>query len=365
MNDEIRVSVQSWGDNRNLLLVWKDPARGLQRTKTAGTKDWKAAERKAGKLADQLQFGEASLAPVSWDEFTARFDREKLAGLRPKTRKAYLGSLKRFRVDWLARLTSGAVSQAVAVLRAEGMLDSTLAHHLRHLKAATRWAARIGILKHAPEIDMPKRKGQAKSRAVTGEEYDRMIVAAGRVRKRDAATWIRYLEGLWLSGLRRSEALRLTWGDGTFRVSLSGKRPVFVIEGAGQKSGKAEVCPMAPDFAQFLLRTPASHREGRVFQIDLSENRVGRIVEQIGRKAGVKVGGTEEKPIFAGCHSLRRSFGSRWAKRVSPSVLKRLMRHSSIATTEAYYVHLDAEEISDELWGLVVNHEALVQEAPV
>lgn len=93
----------------------------------------------------------------------------------------------------------------------------------------------------------------------------------------------------------------------------------------------------------------------------LSPHRVGQIVERVGQKAGVKVGTrltkrdkTTGKPqevaVFAGCHSLRRGFGSKWARRVAPSVLKRLMRHASIATTEAYYVHLDAADVGNELW---------------
>ncbi len=123
---------------------------------------------------------------------------------------------------------------------------------------------------------------------------------------------------------------------------------------------------MAPDFGAWLLAVPESERTGRVFALvdtrtkqPLSENRVGRIVERIGKAAKVKVGtrtkrGADGKaaevPVFAGCHSYRRGFGSKWARRVVPSVLKRLMRHSSIATTEGYYVHLDASDVADELW---------------
>jgi len=53
---------------------------------------------------------------------------------------------------------------------------------------------------------------------------------------------------------------------------------------------------------------------------------------------------------FATAHDFRRSFGTRWAKRVTSAVLKRLMRHSSIATTEGYYVNLDASDVADDLW---------------
>jgi hypothetical protein len=33
-----------------------------------------------------------------------------------------------------------------------------------------------------------------------------------------------------------------------------------------------------------------------------------------------------------------------------PLVLRRLMRHASVQTTEAYYVDIDAAEVTDELW---------------
>jgi integrase len=72
------------------------------------------------------------------------------------------------------------------------------------------------------------------------------------------------------------------------------------------------------------------------------------LVSKIGKKAKVVTNKAEGK--YAGCHDLRRSFGTRWAKRVMPAVLKRLMRHASIQTTMAYYVDLDAAEVADELW---------------
>jgi hypothetical protein len=53
---------------------------------------------------------------------------------------------------------------------------------------------------------------------------------------------------------------------------------------------------------------------------------------------------------FASAHDLRRAFGTRWAKRVMPAILQRLMRHSAIQTTMSYYVDLDAAEVADELW---------------
>ena len=61
-------------------------------------------------------------------------------------------------------------------------------------------------------------------------------------------------------------------------------------------------------------------------------------------------GGSREVVKYASAHDLRRSFGTRWAKRTMPAVLQKLMRHSSIETTLRYYVDLQADEIADELW---------------
>jgi len=56
------------------------------------------------------------------------------------------------------------------------------------------------------------------------------------------------------------------------------------------------------------------------------------------------------KVKFASAHDLRRSFGNRWAKRIMPAVLQKLMRHESIETTMGYYVDLDADELAEDLY---------------
>jgi integrase len=99
---------------------------------------------------------------------------------------------------------------------------------------------------------------------------------------------------------------------------------------------------------------------GRVFKLttkgsdkQMVPGEVGRLVSLIGKKAGVVVDKAAGK--FGSCHDLRRSFGTRWAKRVMPAVLRRLMRHSTVQTTMTYYVDIDAAEVADELWAKFGN----------
>ena len=222
---------------------------------------------------------------------------------------------------------------------------------------------------------MPKlSKGQslAKHRAVTAEEFDRMLEAVPKVRKHDAAVWERLLRGLWLSGLRLSEAVALDWNDGLFVLSTSGKHPAFHIEAEGQKSRRSEVVPTPPDFAEWVLaETPQDERVGKVFKLVNRDkgkpldahNTVGPVVSAIGRKAGVVVEQTEKvvregdkmlrKPfkMFAGAHDLRRAFCSRWARKVMPAILQRLARHAHISTTMSFYVCLTVDEMGGRSMG--------------
>jgi integrase len=164
------------------------------------------------------------------------------------------------------------------------------------------------------------------------------------------------LTGLWLSGLRLEESITLSWdADAQFAVDLSGRRPRFKIKGEAQKSGQDELLPMTPDFAEFILQTPESERRGRVFRLNhalrgtpLAAMAVSKLVTKIGKKARIIVNPAEGKTASA--HDLRRTFGTRWAKRVMPAVLRKLMRHASIETTMGYYVDLDVDDMADDLW---------------
>ena len=239
------------------------------------------------------------------------------------------------------------------------MGDTTMAKHLRHLHAALAWGVSMGMLAKVPDMHGPRKvKGQTlmRGRAIAGEEFDRMREAVVKVRPLDAPAWQRLLRGLWLSGLRLSEALALSWDqEAPFQADLTGRRPSFRIFAEAQKARRDEILPMTPDFAHFLAETPETERVGRVFKLSrerggepIGPGKVGAMIAAIGKKAGVVVNKADGK--FASAHDLRRAFGTRWAKRVMPAVLKRLMRHSSITTTMGYYVDLDAAEVADQLW---------------
>lgn len=212
---------------------------------------------------------------------------------------------------------------------------------------------------------MPQRaKGQRlmRGRPITTEEFERMIKAIPKVRSYDAQIWERYLTGMWLSGLRLAESTMLSWeDDAPLAVDLSGRHPRLRIYAEAEKGHQDRLLPLTPDFAAFLLETPSDQQEGRVFKLIgrrtrklITPRRIGRIVSDIGRQANVVVNKSERK--FASVHDLRRTFGTRWARRVMPATLQLLMRHASIETTMKYYVDLNADELGDDLWKQFGSH---------
>ena len=365
MSQEIQVRIFKYPDRKNLVMRYDDPITGKPVTRTAGTDDEATAIGNAAVWQDELNTGRyAAPVKLTWEEFTTRYESEKVLSLS-------MGSQANIRVsldhvtrvvnpDRLAKLTAEVVSKFQSKLRKEGMKETTIAHHLRNLRAALRWAQSMGLMTKAPAIQMPKiPKGQTlmKGRPITGEEFDRMLAAVPAERPHDAALWQQFLMGLWLSGLRLDEGCTVSWEEeAPFSVDLSGKRPVFRILAGAQKARRDELLPMTPDFADWLLKTfPEAERVGKVFKLTTTRGgesfipaQVGKIISHIGEAAGVVVNKADGK--FASAHDLRRAFGTRWAKQVSPAVLQRLMRHADIGTTMKYYVHLDAAEVVEDLW---------------
>jgi integrase len=176
--------------------------------------------------------------------------------------------------------------------------------------------------------------------------------------------------------------LRLSWdSDAPFAVSLSGRFPAFAIEARAQKGRRDERLPMTPDFARWLLdNTPEGERTGIVFKLPTLRNgpdgkpvgkpiglaKVTLTLSKIGQAAGVVVAIGDKQVVdketgkkvtvtvkkFASAHDLRRAFGTRWARKVMPAVLQRLMRHTDIATTMKFYVSIEADDVAAQLWGL-------------
>jgi len=159
--------------------------------------------------------------------------------------------------------------------------------------------------------------------------------------------------------------MNLTWNrDGLLTMDFGSKRPLFDIKPELNKNRKAEQFPMAPEFYAMLMETPEAERRGYVFDPKrkretsfatgrMHATRVSELISEFGRQAGIKTVDRENGPRFASAHDLRRSFAFRWAKRVMPPILQKMMRHADISTTMEFYVIQDENQTADAVWDAV------------
>ena len=368
--NEITVHVVEYPERPNLVMRYVDPLTGKQKTKSAGTGRRREAEKLAAKWEAELREGRYhEPSKVTWVDFREKYEDEVLSGHADGTARrvnSAFNMLERIvSPKRLAGVTASRLSHFQAELRKLDRTENTIKTHLAHIIAALRWAVRQKMLNELPQVDKPRRaKGSKvmKGRPITTEEFERMLDKVEAVVGPDVApSWRHYLQGLWLSGLRLSESLELTWDDDQrLRVDFDGRRPMLRIRAESEKGHRDRTLPMAPEFAEFLDTVPGYERRGRVFRIQarrdlgrpLSALHVSTVVSRIGKAAGVKVSTNPKtgKVKFASAHDLRRSFGERWAARLMPQQLMELMRHEDISTTMKYYVGRNAEKTADALW---------------
>ncbi len=381
MSSHVRVYVTRFPDRPNYQLQWSDPLTGRRRTRTTdisvslGVRGRRAAERLAAELETQLQDGSGQVpSRVSWDAFRNRYEAEVLPGLSTQTGNK-VGTLANhvesiLNPRLLGDLDEARISYLVVGLRNKAVAESTIQSYLGHLKAMLNWAVDQRLLRTRPKFPRIRRTKKSKAtspmkgRPITTEEFERMLKATAAVVGDEAApAWRRYLRGLWVSGLRLTESLDLSWDrqGGLVPVIPEQGRPTLLVPAELEKGHTDRILPMAPEFALLLAETPPEERAGPVFVLSGTRikaqrpkaRRVSEIISAIGKKAGVvvHVAPTDpEKVKYASAHDFRRAFGERWAARVMPKQLQELMRHESIETTLRYYVGRNAERTADVCW---------------
>lgn len=315
----------------NYKLEWLEPGTSRRRSKSARTADEKQAEVRRTELEYELNHGlHADRCRLTWQDFSARYLEEKIGDRRLGTRKKWAtvsdSFLRLAAPRTLADVTASMLSKYAAQLRSAGLAKATVAGHLAYLRAALRWAARLELLKAAPAVEMPKLPRKSTIRKTDAAGFLRILNAA------PLGNWRLFISTAWHTGMRRGELLALEWdgSNGTPWVDLARERIWLPAEWC--KSDADSWLPIHPDLLASLqaVALPA----GRLFALSESAREVSRTFTKIAKAAGLGVT----------LHDLRRSFGSRYAAAgVSAPVLQRMMRHSDVRTTLAFYVDIDDE----------------------
>lgn len=345
----IRVLVRKKPDREHLLLYFIDSLTGREVSKSAGTGNLAEAQKEAGRWEDELRQHRGD-ADDGWKYFRDRFRDEHLAALSPRSRASYKTALNHYQrlmnPGTVSQITVSAVSVFQSKLLAENRPLTSVVNYLTHLRTALNWAEEVGILQKAPKIRMPRQQKRSfmRGRPITAAEYRKMLACC------PAPEWRRLLELLWLSGLRLGEALRLSWSSPPITADLDAKPyPQIVFFAEGHKARRDETVPMTPDLAAWLSKTPRRARIGPVTPLPTSCQRsVSDQITAVGEAAGVVV---NDKGKAGSAQDFRRSFGTRWAQKVMPMTLQKLMRHSDISTTLKFYIGLSSADAGRELWG--------------
>lgn len=338
---------------------WRDPTSGRWQQKTLGVKIKRDAYDVAGELAAQIVSG-VSVERMTWLEFCGLYEAQHLRQRSSdsigswRTTKWYVEKLAPLRS--LADATTPWVSRFQEALRRRSMAVNSVATYSARLRAALRWAERQRLIDRAPYVPVEVVEAP-RSRAVTGEEFERMLAVAPKVRSKDAPRWDRLLRGQWESGLRISELLNLSWDeDAPIRLTDRGKWPM--IHFGRQKNKRRQWMAVTPEFWAVCCETSKPNRRGVVFELpgrfegrQMTVKRVVRTIAEIGRQARIVT--EPETGKTATSHDLRRALAIRLQEQGTLSLpeVSKFLRHAKIETTLTYYDTRGAEEISAKLWG--------------
>lgn len=366
MSETITVYVIARKGKPNLVMRHIDPSSGRWVERSTGTKSRKAAAKVAAQWEAELQQGawKPSLR-MTWQAFREFVGDHFLSGRKDTTADAYRSALNVFeracKPTSMADFSTQRLNGLAADLRKLKRSPNTIDRHMLHLKAIARWAHKQGVLRAVPTFPDKEGRPTAKGRPLTLEEFERMLaVCEDVVGERAAPSWKFYLRGLLLSGMRLQESLALRWdaAPGCPQVRMDRGRPLLEFPPESHKGGRECLVPMTPDFAALLEQVPTEARKGRVFRpldkhgkpYPASRRLVGPIVSEIGAKAGVVVKRDARSVKFASAHDLRRTFGHTWSRKVTPAILRELMRHREIGTTMRFYMGDDAAQTAELLW---------------
>ena len=168
MSEEIKVSVIRYPDRDNLVLRYVDPVTGKHKTKSAGTKSEKDAQKGRRQVAERRELREGRYKPASkitWDEPHAScYESEVLDSLRRchgqqgRNDGVFNAVEEHVCSRRLADLTAAHDQRAVLAAAKKGLAETTIKGHMAHLVAALGWGSPYGDGIHkVPEIDMPRR----------------------------------------------------------------------------------------------------------------------------------------------------------------------------------------------------------------
>ncbi|MEL6897286.1 MAG: tyrosine-type recombinase/integrase, partial [Planctomycetota bacterium] len=369
------------------IFKWFDHS-GTERQRThIGKKSRRAIEQARQELEETVN---AVGATMRWSKFVERFNGSFLEGMtkggQGKPRTMVNRMTNYLNESGFGDIACSDINEDIILAiqeqeRAAGLAQMTVRTNMGALWAVLNWGAENNLL---PRLHRPRKRvrkkdrkqaSKAKGRSLTMEEIERMIDAINRnathdpshkqkcmrtVRKdsESAEIAVRAIHVMRLTGGRLDDVHCLRWDpshDDHYIESLNGRTPAILYT-PEQKSGVEQSIPLTPMAVQYLQSIAAD--DGYVCRMTgrqgehSTANRLGRIIANAGRAAGVVVkpnGGRFGKTKFASAHDLRRTFASSMLDHLTLRDAQKMMRHASLETLITFYSDTLDEELATNI----------------
>lgn len=323
---------------------------GKEYRESLGTSDRKLAAQRfevmRQRIVGGVSFGEK--VQRTFDETAARFIKEHLPRLKPKSAQRYIVSianLAEFLSGVLLSDISSAVLDAFVTAReAKGNKAPTIRRDLACLSSIFGLANEWEWTASNPVKGFLKRQGRRglkesppRGRYLSVEEEARLLAAASPA----VAGAIKFAID---TGLRKEEQFSLTWDD----IDL--ERGEITVRGANSKNSKDRTVPILPRTRAVLKDLPRHPKVKQVFwHTDLRGRRAARRFNTMDRglKAACRRAGIPD----IRWHDLRRTCGSRLLqdRGLDMYEVKGWLGHSSVKVTETTYAFLGVRQLHDAL----------------
>ena len=249
-------------------------------------------------------------------------------GLAKNTLAAYRRDL----MQWTALrlpLTPEGIEEGLARLRGEGLGSASLERKKACLSTYAKWLVREGRLSENPvsQVEGAARRELKLPKTLSAESVARLLAAPdpqAALGRRDAA----FLEVLYASGLRVSEASRLTRGDIDFergRVRVTGKGGRERLVPLGRPARDALLVYLGPRIHSERTAWVFGGRGGR----PLSRQAAWRLVKSNAQKSGLTASLSP--------HWLRHSFATHLLSGgANIRAIQEMLGHARVTTTQVY-----------------------------
>lgn len=353
-------------DNSKWAVDYRCPVTKKRKYESFDTKR-EAVDRKKELEGKEAKGEYRPLHRRTWAEFRAEFESKLLPRKEPKTRGFYRDAIRAFERVACPTLMQTIDTRMIDEFATKRLHDpkrpngknkdaqprvsiATVNATLRHIRAMLRVAHEWGFMPMLPRVRMLS-EPEHEPRAIPVDVFEKILTEARGLDKRlkdkkrrltpgtdlrSAAHnppcsdwWVAYLSVAYLTGMRWNEILNLKWSDLRFAA-----KPEICI--GNKKAGRIDYVPMAKTLEDRLkawmnTNTADAIRDNRLVFPHLCHPRtLSATWEQLQKWAGIA------DPFRF--HDMRVSFCTNLvAAGTEAATLKKLARHTSLATTLKYY----------------------------